>query len=983
VTKRRLLEGQVAAKRPRRSRRERVGRRGLEPRPAGRAAGVVWIAAAMFLAFTLGGWQPGAGFHAWTGPAGAALGRSLLGLLGLTAFCLPPLLLVRGVRRLSGARPPVERAAVICAGLLGAGSAGLLHVLDRLGHNPLWPELPLLGGDLGRLVGGPLLRLARPTGASVVLLGVLGAAAVYAFWAEFQRLGPFARMFERLMAWVGVLVLRLLVGGVNGMERLGSGLARAGVAALQGLASALERLRRGSPAEPLRRRSEPLGLLPAAPAEVQAQASEAAPLRTDPPAQAARTQAAPAGETARSLVALRPAPRSEPMARFRSESYDAGFVAAATPGTLGRSLMAAARDLHTRPLSAYDDLDEEAQESGLPDGSVAAPGLDPPAGAPRPGEDPSASEPPLSGADLERSPWPTGSPSGPRSPAGPASEATSASRPGADAVRPSRVFDGLLWGTRPSGLGGPSRPDSDEEALIEPFSGPVAEEVEAAEADPDIEPAYAPAGRRYELPSLDHLADPPPENHQVLEEELRENSRLLLAKLNDFGVQGTIACIRPGPVITRYEFEPAPGIKITKITGLADDLALALKAVAPPRVAPIPKSSALGIELPNHHRETVHFKNIVASEAYRQNPSLLRLALGVDIAGHPYVADLARMPHLLIAGATGSGKSVCINTLLLSLLMSATPEQVQLLLIDPKMLELSIYNEVPHLLEDVVTEPKKAAAALAWAVREMEERYKKLSRRRVRNISQYNETVEREPIPAPTRNNPDPEVEYPLPYVVIVIDELADLMMVAGNEVESAITRLAQMARAAGIHLVLATQRPSVDVITGSIKANFPCRISFKVATKVDSRTVLDGNGAEKLLGRGDLFFIAPGTSAPLRIHGCFLGEEDILRVVEHWRPQPPLERKGRSIFEAPAEAGEDKDFAAQDELYEPAVRFIVESGHASISLLQRRLRVGHARAARLIDMMEQDGVVGPFEGSKPREVLWKPEQLPEAYGVT
>ncbi len=499
----------------------------------------------------------------------------------------------------------------------------------------------------------------------------------------------------------------------------------------------------------------------------------------------------------------------------------------------------------------------------------------------------------------------------------------------------------------------------------------------------EADPAYAPEGVafEYDLPGWDLLDDPLEQDPNILDEELRHNAQVLMKCLGDFKVQGKLTKIRPGPVITRYEVEPAPGVKINRIINLSDDLALALRSIAPPRVAPISKSSSLGIEVPNIHRHIVYFKDIVTSELYQSNPSPLKLALGSDIAGNPFISDLAGMPHLLIAGATGSGKSVCVNTLIASILMNATPDQVRLLMVDPKMLELSIYNDIPHLLEEVIIEPKKAAAALNWAVGEMENRYRRLGRRRVRNIGQYNELVEREPLAKATRRNPDPQPEEPLPYIVIIIDELADLMMVSGNEVEAGITRLAQKARAAGIHLILATQRPSVDVITGSIKANFPCRISFKVASKVDSRTVLDQNGAEKLLGRGDMFFIAPGTSFPVRIHGCYLGEEDIIRLVEHWQPQPPPKKPEQAVFQTTQEVAAQEKLAAQDVLYERGVVIIVGSGNASISMLQRRLRIGHARAARLIDMMEQDGVVGPYEGSKAREVLWTPDQLPPGYG--
>jgi DNA segregation ATPase FtsK/SpoIIIE-like protein len=1019
AAKSRLLGSQQTAKRPRRQRQRASGRRGLAvSRPRGREAfGVLLLFVALFLGATLAGWVPGTGLHSGTGPAGTALGRFLLAQLGLSAAALPPLALLLGVRVLRARRSDRRLTVLAGAGFVWAALAGLLHVLDTAGHNALAPAVPLLGGNLGWAVAGSLLGFFRPLGTSLLLLAALCSAATFAFGDELRRAAAAGlraagvlRWLEPPLAWVGITVLRVLLGSVNAASaagrlllglggRLAAGL---GAAAREAYARTVRRLGPSGDAE-----AGDVFWAPPPVRAAQAAAAGSEALALEPPEHHGDLPAPPVVGRPQPLPSpRRPAALGEydemdedeadedeaddaealdflvgetaPISELLREAWAPGALPDGPAGPAGPADALPSPEPQAATAPPVDLA--EASGSGLfarvfrrlpagkADASEAAGGLpgSPPAAEPlakEPEAQPAIPVSPGIAADVPLPEPEAGTLSVDRTPP----PQPPAAVPGVEAARVAEAGEGDLE----------ADPDELELASTSFEDEPVAESIQEMG-----DPAYAPAGRGYVIPPIELLAEPVPEDHEVLDEELRENSRLLLTKLGDFGVQGAITCIRPGPVITRYELEPAPGIKINKIIGLSEDLALALKAVAPPRVAPIPKSAALGIELPNHHRETVHFKDVVRSDAYRQHPSLLKLALGVDIAGHAYVADLARMPHLLIAGATGSGKSVCINTLLLSLLMNATPEQVQLLLVDPKMLELSIYNDVPHLIEDVVTEPKKAATALGWAVREMEARYKKLSRRKVRSISQYNELVEREPIAAPTRKDPDPPLEYPLPYIVIIIDELADLMMVSGNEVEGAITRLAQMARAAGIHLILATQRPSVDVITGSIKANFPCRISFKVASKVDSRTVLDGNGAEKLLGRGDMFFIAPGTSQAARIHGCFLDEEDIARVVEHWAPQPPMDRRGGSIFAPPIEESAAEDFAAQDELYEQAVRFIVSSGHASISLLQRRLRVGHARAARLIDMMEQEGVVGGFEGSKTREVLWKPEQLPESFGA-
>jgi S-DNA-T family DNA segregation ATPase FtsK/SpoIIIE len=482
--------------------------------------------------------------------------------------------------------------------------------------------------------------------------------------------------------------------------------------------------------------------------------------------------------------------------------------------------------------------------------------------------------------------------------------------------------------------------------------------------------------KEYQLPPLSFLESPDQRIGKMDREALLNQSKTLEKKLKDFGVEGKVVEISPGPVITRFEFEPAPGIKINKVVGLADDLALALRAVSVRIVAPIPGKGAIGIEVPNAARETVYFKEIVSQEAFLNSRSKLTLALGKDLSGEPIINNLGNMPHLLIAGATGAGKSVLINTMICSILYKATPDEVKMLMIDPKRLELSLYEGIPHLLYPVVTDPKKAYLVLRWAVDEMERRYTKLAEKGVRDIDRYNQKVGEE---LKNGNRVTPTVDYDeeepdggheiLPYVVIVIDELADLMMVSSREVEGSLTRLAQMARAAGIHLIVATQRPSVDVITGTIKVNFPTRISFQVSSKTDSRTILDTIGAERLLGKGDMLFLPPGTSKLLRIHGAYVSESEIVRIVDFLKEQakPSYDESIVSVKEGEVLTPEDKDF---DEKYAEAVVLVTETRQASISMIQRRLRVGYNRAARMIERMEEEGIVSQTDGIKPREVL-------------
>ncbi|MGB6264733.1 MAG: DNA translocase FtsK [Candidatus Acidiferrales bacterium] len=508
------------------------------------------------------------------------------------------------------------------------------------------------------------------------------------------------------------------------------------------------------------------------------------------------------------------------------------------------------------------------------------------------------------------------------------------------------------------------------------------EEREAAAKSPKkpTEPKIAVGAKNYKLPPTS-LLTPAERGQKMQESDLKEYARAIEEKCAEFDVGGRVTQINPGPVVTTFEFKPEAGIKYSRITGLGDDLCLALQAESI-LIERIPGKSTVGIEVPNPNRETIALRDVLESPEFSHPASKLTVPLGKDLIGRIRAADLTQMPHLLIAGSTGTGKSVFINSLLMGMLYKATPDELKLVLVDPKRLELGLYADIPHLFTPVVTDPKVAANVLRNSVREMERRLKLLAQRGVRNIDQYNRTFEKGHSMS-LFDSAEEEEHKPLPYLVIVIDELADLMMVDTNGVEESITRLAQMARAVGIHLILATQRPSVDVITGLIKANFPARISFRVASKVDSRTILDANGSESLLGKGDSLYLPAGSSRLHRIHGPYVGETEVQAVCEFWREQakaiyneellrPPKDENASSGGSG-AGAGEDGAEPADDvddDLYQDAIRVVCEMGRASTSTLQRRLRVGYGRAARLIDLMEKDGIVGPPDGAKPREVL-------------
>ncbi|HEV7373325.1 MAG TPA: DNA translocase FtsK [Pyrinomonadaceae bacterium] len=470
----------------------------------------------------------------------------------------------------------------------------------------------------------------------------------------------------------------------------------------------------------------------------------------------------------------------------------------------------------------------------------------------------------------------------------------------------------------------------------------------------------------YKMPDMEFLK-PPPAHLEYADDEYYAIATRLAEKCKEFNVTGKIEHICPGPVVTTYEFKPDPGVKYSRVTGLVDDLCLALKAESI-RIDRLPGKAHVGIEVPSPHRETIHLREVIESRPFRDSASKLTIALGKTIDGLNYIADLAKMPHLLIAGTTGAGKSVGVNSLIVSILYKATPEEVKFILIDPKRLELGLYEDIPHLKTPIITDPKRASHALKWAVAEMEKRYKDLAGWGVRNIDGYNAEIMRRNLVKEYDENGEPL--KPLPYIVIIIDELADLMMVSGHEVEESITRLAQMARAVGIHLVLATQRPSVDVITGLIKANFPSRISFRVSSKVDSRTIIDSNGAEQLLGRGDMLFLPPGTSRLIRVHGAYVDESEIGRIVSHIKAQgEPLYDETITLSQDEA-LGLDGSGGERDELFEDALRICVEMKRASTSVLQRRLRIGYGRAAAILDMMEREGFIGQADGARPRPVL-------------
>ena len=505
-----------------------------------------------------------------------------------------------------------------------------------------------------------------------------------------------------------------------------------------------------------------------------------------------------------------------------------------------------------------------------------------------------------------------------------------------------------------------------EETRSEEPPAPAAKEAPKAEAEDALE--FTPPKGDFRLPGPDLLDSVPQGNGGVDRGVIIERSRVLTQKLADFGIAGKVLEVRPGPVVTMYEFEPAPGVKVNRILNLSNDLALAMKALSIRIIAPIPGKAVVGIEVPNSEKNRIYFREIIECDEFRKPRSCLSLALGKDIAGKPFVQDLAKMPHLLIAGATGAGKSVAVNSMIASILYKATPDDVRFLMIDPKMLELTAYAGIPHLITPVITSPKKAAAALKSIVAEMTRRYRLMTAKGAKNIDMYNHILHDE---GPDRDSGDEHQR--LPYIVVVIDELADLMMTSGKDVEDSMVRLSQMARASGIHLIVATQRPSVDVVTGLIKTNFPARIAFQLPTRTDSRTILDAAGAETLLGQGDMLFLPPNTSRLKRVHGAYISEKEIKNLGDFWKEQaqPAYDENLIKEYETAEESGGDEDLGEEFmRRYNEAVELASTMDMLSTSYLQRRFRIGYNTAARLIEKMEKDGIVGPSQGSRPREVL-------------
>jgi len=515
-----------------------------------------------------------------------------------------------------------------------------------------------------------------------------------------------------------------------------------------------------------------------------------------------------------------------------------------------------------------------------------------------------------------------------------------------------------------------------EPPIITEQRAPDPAPAEAVENSPEKAPSAhaeealefsAPAGN-FTLPGLDLLDSATEDKGTIDRDLLLEQSRVLAKKLADFGVTGKVVEVRPGPVVTMYEFEPAPGIKVNRILNLSNDLALAMKAMSIRIIAPIPGKAVVGIEVPNSEKNRIHFRELVEHDGFKKARSCLSLAIGKDIAGKPFIEDLAKMPHLLIAGATGSGKSVSVNSMISSILFKATPDDVRFLMIDPKMLELTAYEGIPHLITPVITNPRKASAALKSIVVEMTKRYRLMTEKGAKNIDMYNHILAEEGV------NVDPAYEHKrMPYIVVIIDELADLMMTSGKDVEESLVRISQMARAAGIHLIVATQRPSVDVVTGLIKTNLPARIAFQLPTRTDSRTILDASGAETLLGQGDMLFLPPTTSRLKRVHGVYVSEDEIKKLSAFWKEQaaPAYDEEMIKEYESAEERDDDEDLGEEFlRRYDEAVELASTMEMLSTSYLQRRFRIGYNTAARLIEKMEKDGIVGPPQGSKPREVL-------------
>ncbi|MCO4769237.1 MAG: DNA translocase FtsK 4TM domain-containing protein [Deltaproteobacteria bacterium] len=923
--------------------------------------------------------------HNWIGPLGATLADATVGLLGLTAFALPPLLLLAALA-IFGRERPSNRWLQACGFALVLGSLALLVQLA-------FPDVPFRGaritggGGLGELLAALGLRTVSTLGSGIVGTTTLLIGARLAFG---MRMSTVARGLGRGAQAGAKPIVGVAGAGVRGAKRgVQGGLGSARGWLLRWLdelseSRALAREERrfareeriaileeerllGAPAHVEREDDRELPELELDPSVVvpapQALVDERAPRRSSlfaaPPVTPPVTESAEAAAPRRSRVRIPTAMQPTP-------------PPAAVPEPPG---------LTPPPVIAPIPTQDGAELPVLNTSAVAA-------RAPEPNEDSAYRVDSLRGAtgmgivhaEIRR----RGAAPAPASAAQlapPAEQAASGAAPAPVPAAPARKAE-------PAPQLKPS--------ISRPRDSSADEASRRRIRRPDT------SSGPFELPAMSLLKSPPRGSREIDEGDLEAQAARLEETLGHYNVKGRVTDILPGPVVTMFEFEPAPGIKVSRIANLENDLAMALRATRVRIVAPIPGKGAVGIEIPSKTREIIYLKEILASNEFR-NPKLrLPLAIGKAIDAQPVTSDWAKMPHILVAGTTGSGKSVCVNSFILSLLYSKTPDELRMILVDPKMLEFSIYDGIPHLLVPVVTSPKKAAVALRWAVEEMTRRYKVLAAMNVRNIIGYNEKAEgltkdwaqwQEDVLA-GKDTPRPDCgrekgsdnvcfksrggepigpPEKMPYIVIVIDELADLMMVARKEVEESIVRLAQMARAAGIHMLLATQRPSVDVITGLIKANFPTRLSFKVSSKVDSRTVLDANGAENLLGMGDGLFLPPGSSDLKRIHGAFVSDEEVEEIVAHLKSQGTP----RYVEQVLAGGEEDEDGDGPDEeldaMYDKAVACVAQMGKASTSLLQRKLGLGYNRAARIMDSMERNGVIGPANGAKPRQVFANP----------
>jgi S-DNA-T family DNA segregation ATPase FtsK/SpoIIIE len=934
----------------------------------------------------VGQWGDGgaASVRNWIGPFGAALADATVGVLGLTAFALPPLLFLAALAIFGRARPARRWFQGLGFGLV----LGALAVLVQLA----FPDVPFRGaritggGGLGELLSSLGLRTVSTVGTAIVAATSLLIGARLAFGMRVtvvaRGLGRGARQGAKPIVGVagaGVRGARRGLFGLLGSMR--SGLLRW----LDDLAEArrvareerrFAREERLAALEERRLLADPdLDLAHVEPAH-DAHPPGPASSRDDRPtvgldsmealpsgameARPSRVRVPTAMQTPPSQpLELSEPPRIEPIATSDGLQLPVLNTSAIAPGAL---------DLDEEE---DDDLDLDDEDFGRVDSMHGATGL---------GIVHAEIRRRGAGAPSRRELEPTPSVRSEQANGVPGASASPAPEEPAPLLRP-RI----------------SLPKGPAALAQEPPPRPTIGTPERRR----VHKRVAPEGP-FELPSIGLLRSPPAGSRVIDEEDLEAQAARLEETLGHYNVQGRVMDILPGPVVTMFEFEPAPGIKVSRIANLENDLAMALRATRVRIVAPIPGKGAVGIEIPSQSRETIYLKEILSSSQFR-NPKLrLPLAIGKAIDASPVTSDWAKMPHMLVAGTTGSGKSVCVNTFILSLLYSKTPAELRMILVDPKMLEFSIYDGIPHLLVPVVTSPKKAAVALRWAVEEMTRRYKVLAAMNVRNIIGYNEKAEAlskkwadwrsdveaggdSPRPdcgreagsdnvcfASRGGDPIGPPEH-MPYIVIIIDELADLMMVARKEVEESIVRLAQMARAAGIHMLLATQRPSVDVITGLIKANFPTRLSFKVSSKVDSRTVLDANGAENLLGMGDGLFLAPGSSDVKRIHGAFVSDEEVEEIVAHLKTQGEPQYV-EQVLAGGDEDDEDTDEDGElDEMYDQAVACVAQMGKASTSLLQRKLGLGYNRAARIMDSMERNGVIGPANGAKPRQVLASP----------